>query len=202
MSLVKKPKLTPRKLTAFRLNARLSRGPATPEARERIRAANMRHGFYVPAGGEALRALGEDPADFEGRVESLIETWQPADGFEKRLVMRLARALWRMERSDRVQESIAVRQLERRDERMQFLVLQAREQAETAVERLKPLAAAVAREDADSAAIELFEDLYGSDPCGRPKRILALLRRLLKPRPEGSEPALRGSEPKAGIPVA
>jgi hypothetical protein len=46
MSLVKKPTMTPRKLAAVRRNARLSRGPATPEGRERIRAAHLVHGFY------------------------------------------------------------------------------------------------------------------------------------------------------------
>ena len=108
MSLVKKPILTPRRLAANRSNGRLSCGPATPEGIERMRAANLRHGFYSQAQGEALRALGEDPAEFEHLLESLMATWEPADHFQTRLVSRLARALWRMERGDRIQESMAV----------------------------------------------------------------------------------------------
>ena len=121
MSLVKKPTLTPQKLAAFQSNGRLSRGSATPKGIERIRAANLRHGFYSQANGEALRALGEDPAEFEDLLESLMATWQPADEFETRLVTRLARALWRMERGDRIQESMAVRQLEKLDENVERL---------------------------------------------------------------------------------
>ncbi len=96
MSLVKKPTMTPRKLAAARGNARLSRGPATPEGRERVRAAHLIHGFYSEAAGEALRALGEDPAEFDRLLASLMETWQPADLLEEELVERLARALWRL----------------------------------------------------------------------------------------------------------
>ena len=59
MSLVKKPDLTQRRLAAIRSNGRLSRGPATQEGMERMRAANLRHGFYSQAQGEALRAPWE-----------------------------------------------------------------------------------------------------------------------------------------------
>ena len=90
MSLVRKRALTPQTLAAFRSNGRHSRGPASPEGIERIRAANLRHGFYSQAQGGALRALGEDPAEFEHLLESLMATWQPADEFESRLVTRLA----------------------------------------------------------------------------------------------------------------
>jgi len=199
MSLVKRHKLTPRKLAANRTSGRLSRGPATPEGRERIRAANTRHGFYAQGNGEALRALGEDPADFERLVESLIESWQPVDGFEERLVMRLARALWRMERSDRVQESIAVRQLERQAERRDFREAYVRQHTETVIERMKALAAAAAKADycADPSEIELFQSLYGPEPDRWAKRILALLRDLLKPAPAGAEAAERKARDEA-----
>ncbi len=127
MSLLRKRTLTPQRLAAFQSNGRHSCGPATPEGIERIRAANLRHGFYSQAQGEALRALGEDPAEFEHLLESLIATWQPADEFESRLVTRLARALWRMERGDRIQESMAVAQLERMDVSVERLALLARD---------------------------------------------------------------------------
>jgi hypothetical protein len=49
MSLVKKQKITPRKLAANRANAQFSSGPTTPEGREHVRAAHLRHGFYAQA---------------------------------------------------------------------------------------------------------------------------------------------------------
>jgi hypothetical protein len=74
------------------------------EGLERMRDSKIQHGFYSGISGEALRALGEDPEELNRLIASLEETWKPADEFQLRLVHRLARALWRLERSDRVQE--------------------------------------------------------------------------------------------------
>jgi hypothetical protein len=204
MPLLRKRALTPQRLAAFQSNGRHSRGPATPEGIERIRAANLRHGFYSQAQGEALRALGEDPAEFEHLLESLIATWQPADEFESRLVTRLARALWRMERGDRIQESMAVAQLERLDVNVEREALRARARYEERMTRLKFLTAAVAQEDyfTGLAEIRLFDDIYGSEPKGRPEEIFILLYRLLKTRPPDSKPADDEPSPIPDIPVA
>jgi hypothetical protein len=110
MSLVKSPKMTPRKLAAIRRNQKLSHGPATAQGRERLRAAHLRHGFYARADEAALRALGEDPAQFQDLLEGLWEKWNPTDALQERLVARLARALWLMDRADRMQEGYALRQ--------------------------------------------------------------------------------------------
>ena len=50
----------------------------TDEGRERIRAAHLRHGFYAQAEEVALRALGEDPAQFQELLEGLWGTYNPA----------------------------------------------------------------------------------------------------------------------------
>jgi hypothetical protein len=110
MSLRKKPTITEKRVAASQANGRRSHGPATHKGRKRIRDANTRHGFYSKAEGVALSALGEDPGEFDAVVKALIEKWQPANGFEELLVMRLARAMWGMERSHRMQEGYALRQ--------------------------------------------------------------------------------------------
>jgi hypothetical protein len=110
MSLVKSPKMTPRKLAAIRRNQKLSHGPASVAGRKRLRAAHLRHGFYARADEVALRALGEDPAQFQELLEGLWEKWNPTDALQERLVSRLARALWLMDRADRMQEGYALRQ--------------------------------------------------------------------------------------------
>jgi len=204
MSLVKKPTLTPRRLAANRSNGRLSCGAVTAEGIERMRAANLRHGFYSQMQGEALRALGEDPAEFEHLLESLMATWEPADHFQTRLVDRLARALWRMERGDRIQESMAIAQLERMDANVERLAREARAEYEEKVRRLKFLTAAVAQEEYFTGLeeIKLFDDIYGSQPEGRPEEIFVLLYRLVKPRPPDSKPADDEPTPIAEIPVA
>ena len=57
-----------------------------------------------------MRALGEDPAQFQELLEGLWETYDPIDTAQEGLVIRLARATWLMNRADRMQEGYAVRQ--------------------------------------------------------------------------------------------
>jgi len=72
-------------------------------------AANVRHGYHSRAAEVALAALGEDPAEFKRRLESLVNTWEPAKALEMGVVIRMARALGRMQRFQRMAESVAAR---------------------------------------------------------------------------------------------
>src|SRR5208282_5858279 len=96
---------------------RKSQGAATPEGKERSRAAHMRHGFYSQGREEALAALGEDPAALAALIESAYAEFQPASDFQDRLTERMARLWWRMERAERLQESLAVQQLKENQRR-------------------------------------------------------------------------------------
>jgi hypothetical protein len=110
MSLVKKPEMTEKKLAAIRRNQKLSHGPVTDEGRERIRAALLHHGFDASAEEVAMRALGEDPAQFQELLAGLWEEHNPIGASQEGLVIRLARATWLMNRADRMQEGLTVRQ--------------------------------------------------------------------------------------------
>ena len=94
MSLLKKKTMTEKRLAANRRNARLSKGPTTAAGRERIRNANLRHGFYSPAEAGGLRALGEDPAAFQALVERFCDKRTAAATLEEQLGIRLARAFF------------------------------------------------------------------------------------------------------------
>src|SRR5208282_2896540 len=96
MSLIKKQPVSEKKLAAVRQNQKLSHGAMTAKGRERIRAAHLRHGFDAEAEGATLRALGEDPAQFQELLESLWETYQSSDAAQEGLVIRLARVTWLM----------------------------------------------------------------------------------------------------------
>jgi hypothetical protein len=109
MSLVKKPIMTEEKIAANRRNGSISGGPATEEGRERSGAANLRHGFYAQAQEAALLNLGEDPAYFEELLAGLRQEFTPAGTLQEKLVIRLARVLWLMDRCDRSQEGAALR---------------------------------------------------------------------------------------------
>ncbi len=113
MSLTRRPTMTAKRIAANRANGKLSRPPRTAGARARKEAAKVRHGFYAHGQSEVLLALGEDPVQFQELLDSLFETWQPENLQEMTLVLRLARAVWRMDRADRIQESLLVEQVHR-----------------------------------------------------------------------------------------
>jgi hypothetical protein len=144
MSLVKKPTLTEKKNAANRRNGSLSRGAVTAEGRARIGAAHLRHGFYAQAQAIALRDLGEDPAHFEELLAGLYEEFAPVGALQERLVNRLARVLWLMERTDRSLEGDALRRAQSaehgRDNRLHARMMRLRMTGET----LRSLARAVA----------------------------------------------------------
>jgi len=109
MSLIRKQNLTEKNLAAKRSNGGQARGAATPAGKARSAAARLRHGFYSQARDEALVALGEDPKQYARLLKSLVDDLQPRAGLENELVLRMGRALWRMQRAERMQDGLAVK---------------------------------------------------------------------------------------------
>jgi hypothetical protein len=144
MSLVKKPTMTEQKLAANRLNAPLSRGPVTPEGKQRSRAAHLRHGLYAKSQDWALQYLGEDPERFEELREELCQEFSCTTRLQQELVNRLARVLSLMERAERWQEGEALRRARSvdagRDNRLHARMMRLKMTAET----LRSLARSVA----------------------------------------------------------
>jgi hypothetical protein len=137
--------MTEKKVVANARNRKLAHGPATVEGRERIRAALLRHGFYAQAEEVAMRALGEDPAQYQALLEELWETYQPSDGAQEGLVIHLTRCTWLLNRAVRMQEGYAVRQAQdvnrERQDRLHAQMMRLKITAET----LRLLAQSVAR---------------------------------------------------------
>src|SRR5208283_2008789 len=73
MSLVKKHAMTEKHLAANRRNQKHCDAAVTEEGRKRIRAAYLRHGSHSQAEEAALRAPGEDPAQYQQLLEELWE---------------------------------------------------------------------------------------------------------------------------------
>ncbi len=146
MSLVKKHEMTEKHLAANRRNQKLCKGAVTAEGRERIRAAHLRHGFYAQAEEAALRALGEDPAQYQGLLDELWEEWKPVGAMQEGLVIRLRRCMWLTNRADRMLEGCAVQQAQDmnsgRQERLHAKMMRLKMTAES----LGLLVQAVARE--------------------------------------------------------
>jgi hypothetical protein len=110
MSLMKKPKMSMKRVAANQRNGLHSLGPVTLEGRKRVGAAHTRHGFYSQAEEVALACLGEDPAELGELRNSLHGDLQPPGGLEKELVEHLVEVVWRWKRSGRMQEGFALRQ--------------------------------------------------------------------------------------------
>jgi hypothetical protein len=204
MSLVKKPLLTPAKLAANQHNS-LKERVLSEIGRANIIKANLRHGFYSKHGDEAIQALDENPDDLDRLLESLEEDWAPGTVYEKLLVRRLARAFWRLERADHMQEAIGVCQAE-----MVSRQLDAEARAEDARHQrtmvaLEGLLKAVQEAGfaASQAELESLLGIYGSKPTGRPRQIIYRLFHL-RAAPEGTgdqQPLLPGEaklEPAQG----
>lgn len=196
MSLVKRPVLTPEKLNANQRN-RLQKYQMSLEARERIRRVHLRHGFYSNQSGEAIRALGEDPKDFEELLESLVRAWKPEGEFETLLVRRLARAYWRLERADHFLEAMHVSQGEKVARKLEKLTEAADArylQAADAVMRLLEAAEEQGTGLGDAETLRrALEQAYGPRPPERPREILRRLDRLAVPGESAVQHLLPGA---------
>jgi hypothetical protein len=178
--------------------------PTSPEGLERVREANLLHGFYSKSPYDCMRALGENPEDFESLLASLNDVWQPRNDYERSLVLRLARLTWRLDRADRVQEAMAIYQVETLQRNID------RQEEEDAVRQKDVLAALdrllKAAEYCEFSTGELhwhdFEQAYGDKPqalpAGRGKRIWLRLAELTHPHRRESE---AGGEDGGGSPA-
>ena len=122
MPLRKSPQLTPQLLAAARSNARQSTGPSTPAAKENIKMNALKHGLYAAPENqrEVMRALGEDPQEFDFLLEELKTTYGPGDALWHKQIDDLAQLYWRRSRLERVRAAVvrlALHKLEERQER-------------------------------------------------------------------------------------
>jgi len=119
MSLRRHATLTPAKIAAQRANALSSTGPRSEAGKARSRWNALRHGAY--AGGrawtdEALRAIGEDPEEFQKLRANLLAGRGPSDDPLWNLQMEeLARLYWRSGRLERAWQVLVHRQSELHD---------------------------------------------------------------------------------------
>lgn len=119
MSLTPKRKMTQKNLAAHRRNGPKSRGAVTPAGKARARQGHLRHGFYSQDSLEVMTSLGEDPKDYRHLLDSLEDN--VAEGLEGQLVRQIARALWRMQRSERMQDGAALKRVRKGIQREDFL---------------------------------------------------------------------------------
>jgi hypothetical protein len=93
---------TPAQIEAARRTAQ-SRGPATPEGKARSSRNALKHGL---AAADHLLLAGEDRAAYEELLANLIAEIEPGTELEAQLVRRLAAALWKQARADRLEAKL------------------------------------------------------------------------------------------------
>ena len=115
MSLRRAATLTDAKLKANRRNAARSTGPRS-EAGKRNSCLNaLKHGAWATAGcysPEAMRALGEDPEEYQQLLARLRRAQGPTDPLWEEQVEDLARLYWRRKRLERTASVLISRRMQ------------------------------------------------------------------------------------------
>src|SRR3954465_14756931 len=94
---------TPAQIAASRRNGARSRGPVTPEGKERASRNALKHGLT------ALHHLvldDEVPDALEALIATIAEETGASTEIESRLARRLAIALWKDERAERIETAL------------------------------------------------------------------------------------------------
>src|SRR5437762_3060904 len=82
-----------------RQNGQKSRGPKTPEGKERTRFNALKHGLRAK-----LPVLpGEDAQQYQGRLEAWSADLQPRNDVEHGLVERAVTITWQLDRAERAE---------------------------------------------------------------------------------------------------
>jgi hypothetical protein len=84
----------PNRSETSRLNGAKSKGPVTPEGRERSARNSLKHGLSA----EVVVLPHEDKAHFEQLRDSYMDDFQPANQSQHDLVETMAAATWRLNR--------------------------------------------------------------------------------------------------------
>ena len=101
-----------KQIDASRRNGAKSRGPVTPEGKQRSAANALRHGLRA----EKLLVLrNESGENWESLLAACIRCFTPQDAFEAELVAEIAAARWRMRRAWAVETSLFDSQMEKQD---------------------------------------------------------------------------------------
>ena len=89
-------------IRANRSNAQKSTGPRTPEGKAAASQNAAKHGLLA----EQVVIKGEDPAEFEGYRDRMLEELAPAGAIETMLAQRAVGLAWRLRRAERLQSAV------------------------------------------------------------------------------------------------
>ena len=85
---------SPRRIRASRANGAKSRGPKSPEGKERVRYNALRHGYL----SELVVLPNENREKFDELIRQHVLRFAPLDDVESSMVEEMANAYWRQRR--------------------------------------------------------------------------------------------------------
>jgi hypothetical protein len=100
-----------RRIQASRANGARSRGPVTPEGKQRSSYNATRHGLLAIC----VVLPGEDPENFQEFIRQFVDRFQPVDDFEFNLIEELCAHAWRMRRAWAVEKALLSKQIDMQD---------------------------------------------------------------------------------------
>ena len=115
------------------VNAASASAGSTPEAEVTPTVFNFRKEFMKDSQCEVLMGMGEVPREYRQMMESLLEDLQPRRGLESHLVEQMSETLWRMRRSRRMRDGLALKNSQSAGEDMAVTV-----QSSQAFEAMEP----------------------------------------------------------------
>jgi hypothetical protein len=104
---------TPQLSNAHEQDVSAASAPAgsTPEAELTPTVANFRKGFMKDSQLEVLVGMGEGPREYRQMMESLLEDLQPRRRLGSHQVEQMGETFWRMRRSQRIRDGVALKNI-------------------------------------------------------------------------------------------
>ena len=173
------------------VNAASASAGSTPEAEVNPAVANFRKEFIKESRFEVLMGMGEEPREYQQMMESLLEDLQPRRGLESHLVEQMGETFWRMRRTRRMRDGLALKSIQRKVQGEDMVATMQASKVFDAVEPFERLQEALSRrgQGPTAAEIEEFVTARKGEPSEAMQEFITLLKSLNQPMEENERKA-------------
>ncbi|MFZ0964386.1 MAG: hypothetical protein WAO35_26265 [Terriglobia bacterium] len=140
-----------------------------------------------------LLALGEEPQEYRGMMESLLADLQPRPGLERHLVEQMGETFWRMGRAQRMRDGLALKSVQKKAQGEEMVATMKAAKAVEALEPFARLKEALSPRGAGPTAAEIdaFVKTRKGDSSEAMQEFILLLKSLHEPREDQERKAIR-----------
>jgi hypothetical protein len=182
----KESALAERNLAEGQANTPKGEVPSAPEATVSAAVANFRHGFNTQGRVEVLTAMGEEPREYQRKMESILDDLQPRPGLESELVEEIGETFWSIRRVRRMRNGLALKHIRRLWDEERMSALTEAQESYDLLEPFERLEAVLARRGQKPTAeeIEEFVESRTGDTAEEMDEFILLLQSLNEPMEE------------------